>query len=76
MTDLKEFRVLKNSKEKEMKKEIVMRMICKAPYGKIGINGQEDIAWEFIDKATTYNQQMQHVPERNYTIDKRMYVHK
>lgn len=35
--------------DKEMKKEIVMRMICKSPYGEIGINGQEDIAWEFID---------------------------
>lgn len=35
--------------KKEMKKEIVMRMICKSPYGEIGINGQEDIAWEFID---------------------------
>ncbi len=34
---------------KEMNKEIVMRMICKSPYGEIGINGQEDIAWEFID---------------------------
>lgn len=35
--------------DREMQKEIVMRMICKSPYGEIGINGQEDIAWEFID---------------------------
>ena len=33
----------------EMNKEIVMRMFCKSPYGEIGINGQEDVAWEFID---------------------------
>ena len=35
--------------KREMKKEIVMRMICKSPYGEIGINGQEDIGWEFIN---------------------------
>ena len=29
--------------------EIVMRMICKSPYGNLGINGEDDIAWEFID---------------------------
>ncbi|PQB07293.1 hypothetical protein BST83_09100 [Polaribacter filamentus] len=33
----------------EMKKEIIMRMICKSPYGEIGMNGNEDIIWEMID---------------------------
>ncbi len=32
-----------------MKKEIIMRMICKFPYGEIGMNGSEDIMREQID---------------------------
>ena len=36
-----------NSKEKS--KDIVLRMICKAPDGEIGMNGKEDVTWEFIN---------------------------
>jgi hypothetical protein len=36
-----------NSEEKEA--DVVMRMICKSPFGEIGINGDDDLAWEFID---------------------------
>jgi len=35
--------------DEEKSKEIVLRMICKADDGQMGMNGKENMNWEFID---------------------------
>lgn len=30
-------------------KEIILRMICKADDGQMGMNGKENMTWKFID---------------------------
>jgi hypothetical protein len=35
--------------EEEKSKEIVLRMICKADDGQMGMNGKENMYWDFID---------------------------
>ena len=35
--------------DEEKSKEIILRMICKEDDGQMGINGKENINWEFID---------------------------
>ncbi|WP_179340041.1 hypothetical protein [Winogradskyella ludwigii] len=35
--------------DNEKSKEIVLRMICKADDGQMGMNGKENMSWEFID---------------------------
>lgn len=35
--------------EEEKSKEIVLRLICKAEDGEMGMNGKENMYWEFID---------------------------
>lgn len=35
--------------DNEKTKEIVLRMICKADDGQMGMNGKENMSWEFID---------------------------
>jgi hypothetical protein len=35
--------------EEEKSKEVVLRMICKSNDGQMGMNGKENMSWEFID---------------------------